>query len=664
MNAARLFTISLLVSLAVASVSAADITVAADGSGNVKSVQAAIDKVPENNAKRFVIAIKPGTYKEQIRIPANKPYISFIGTDAEKTVLTFNLSNKDAGSTSASYSTYIGGHDFYAENITFENSFGQGSQAVAILVEADRAMFNTCRFLGWQDTLYAKNGRQYYKDCYIEGHVDYIFGMATAVFENCHIHSKADGYITAPMRFAAEEPAGFIFHKCRLTSNNTKNGIYLGRPWRDYGRTVFLNTQMDAEIRPEGWHHWEPLREKTAYFAEYGSTGKGANPEARVAWARKLGDADIKVFSVEYFLGGKDGWDPYRGDNFAWQEKTAPDWQLVTWGEVFKQKPLWYQTDEAARIADQLLLYQKDNGGFEKNVDMALMLTKPERDALASKKADISETTIDNRTTYTQVAYLGRVITASSLKSSPPGNLPKYKDAFNKGVDYLLSYQYENGGFPQYFPLKKGYYTHITFNDDAMIGVLRLLRDITTRSEDYKFVDEERRAKAEKAVAKATALILKLQVEINGKKTVWAPQYDEVSLKPAWARKFEPPALSAGESVGIVRFLMQEKQTPEITAAIEAAITWYKANQINGIRWVRTKGESGVVKDKTAPAIWARFYELDTMKPIFIGRDSVIKYDVAQIEAERRNGYAWYVETPLGLIEREYPKWKTPKVKQ
>jgi PelA/Pel-15E family pectate lyase len=664
MNAARIFTIFSLLLLAIGSVNAADITVAADGTGNVKSVQAAVDKVPENNTKRFVIAIKPGTYKEQIRIPANKPFISFIGTDAEKTVLTFNLSNKDAGSTSASYSTYIGGHDFYAENITFENSFGQGSQAVAVLVEADRSVFNKCRFLGWQDTLYAKNGRQYYKDCYIEGHVDYIFGMAAAVFENCHIHSKGDGYITAPMRFAGDEPAGFIFHKCRLTSNNTKNGIYLGRPWRDYGRTVFLNTQMDAEIRPEGWHHWEPQREKTAYFAEYGSTGKGSNPEARVAWTRKLGDADIKVFSVEYFLGGKDGWDPYRGDNFAWQEKTAPDWQLVTWGEVFKQKPLWYQTDEAARIADQLLLYQKDNGGFEKNVDMALMLTKPERDALAAKRSDISETTIDNRTTYTQIAYLGRVITASLLKSSPPANLPKYKDAFNKGIDYLFSYQYENGGFPQYFPLKKGYYTHITFNDDAMIGVLRLLRDVANRTEDYKFVDEERRTKAEKAVVKATALILKLQVEINGKKTVWAPQYDEVSLKPAWARKFEPPALSAGESVGIVRFLMQEKQTPEITAAVEAAIAWFKANQINGIRWVRTKGESAVVKDKSAPAIWARFYELDTMKPIFIGRDSVIKYDVAQIEAERRNGYAWYVETPLGLIEREYPKWKTPKVKQ
>ena len=137
---------------------AADITVAADGSGDVATVEAAIAKVPDNNARRFVIAIKPGIYKEQIRIPASKPYISFIGTDAAKTILTFSISNKEAGSTSAAYSTYIGGHDFYAENITFENSFGVGSQAVAVLVEADRAIFKKCRFLGWQDTLYAKMG--------------------------------------------------------------------------------------------------------------------------------------------------------------------------------------------------------------------------------------------------------------------------------------------------------------------------------------------------------------------------------------------------------------------------------------------------------------------------------------------------------------------------
>lgn len=635
----------------------ADITVAADGSGDARAVQEAIDKVPQNNQHRIVIRIKPGTYVEQIRVPANKPYISFVGESAEKTKITFNLSNKAAGSTSASYSVYIGGHDFYAENITFENSFGTGSQAVAVLVEADRAVFKNSRFLGWQDTLYAKNGRQYYQDCYIEGHVDFIFGQSAAVFDNCTIHSKGDGYIAAPMRFAADEPSGFVFVNSTLTSENTKEGVFLARPWRDYGRTVFLNTKMEAAIRPEGWNHWLPEREKTAYFAEYKSSGGGANTTARVKWSHQLTDAEVKSFLPENFLKGRDGWNPKAAKD-VWLEKTPPDWKLVTWSEVFKQKPLWYQTDEAARIADQVVLFQKENGGWEKNIDMALMLTQKEKADLLAKRADISETTIDNRTSYSQVAFLGKVITASLLKTSPPNNFPKYKEAFNKGVDYLLAAQYENGGFPQFYPLRKGYYTHITFNDDAMIGVLRVLRDIARKDDDYKFVDEQRRAKAEAAVAKAIPLILKLQVMIDGTKTVWAPQYDENTLQPAWARKFEPPCLTAGESVGVVRFLMGEKPTPEITEAIEAAINWYRTNQITGISWQRKNGENAVVKIKDAPPIWARFYEMNTMKPIFIGRDSVIRYDVSEIEAERRNGYAWYVTEPNELLNKDYPKWK------
>ena len=637
---------------------APDITVAADGTGDVKTIQAAIDKVPDNNQKRFVITIKPGVYKEQIKIPANKPLISFIGTDAARTILTFNISNKEAGSTSAAYAAYVGGHDFRAENITFENSFGTGSQAVAVLVEADRVVFKNCRFLGWQDTLYAKNGRQYYKDCYIEGHVDFIFGQAAAIFDNCEIHSKGDGYIAAPMRFAADEPSGFVFYKCRLTSVDTKNGVYLGRPWRDYGRTVYIDTKMDAAIRPEGWNHWLPEREKTAYLAEYNSSGPGANKTARVAWSRQLSDAEAKTFGAESFLKGSDGWNP-EGATDDWLTKTPPDWKTVSWNDALRQKPLWYQTDEAARIADQIVLYQKDNGGWEKNIDMAAMLSKSEKDVLVAKHADISETTIDNRTSYTQVNFLGKIITASLLKPTPPNNFPKYKEAFNKGLDYLFSSQYENGGFPQFFPLKKGYYTHITFNDDAMIGVLELFREIARQKDDFKFVDEDRRGRAEKAVEKAIPLILKLQVVIDGKKTVWVQQYDENSLKPAWARKFEPPCLTAGESVGIVRFLMAEKTTPEIVDAIESAIAWYKKNELVGLRWVRTNGENSVVKDKNAPPVWARFYEIETMKPIFIGRDSIIRYDVSQIEAERRNGYAWYVSSPNDLLEKDYPKWKS-----
>jgi len=630
---------------------AADLTVAADGSGDVRTVGAAIDKVPARNGKRFVIAIKPGIYKEQIRVPANKPHISLIGTDAEKTVLTFSLSNKEAGSTSAAYATYIGGHDFYAENITFENSFGTGSQAVAVLVEADRAIFNKCRFLGWQDTLYAKNGRQYYKDSYIEGHVDFIFGQAAAVFENCHIHSKGDGYIAAPMRFAADERSGFIFDKCRLTSSNTVKGIYLARPWRDYGRTVFINTTMDADIRPEGWHHWEPQREKTAYFAEYGSKGKGANNGARVTWARKLGDADLKVFSVEYFLSGLDGWDPYKADNFAWQEKTPPDFGLVSWNDVLKQTKLWYAVDEATRIANQVLLYQRDNGGWEKNVDMAAMLTQSERTKLIAEKTK-TDTTIDNGATTTQLAYLAKVINAKNIES--------HRTGFLKGLDFLLAMQYENGGFPQYFPLKNDYSRHITYNDNAMINVLKLLRDIAKKKDDYTFVDEERRIRAEKAVEKAIPVLLKTQVVINGKKTIWGAQHDEVTFQAAQARAFEPISLTAGESVGIVKFLMLDgSPSPEVIDAIESAVKWFEANKLTGIRWERKNGESVVVKDKAAPPIWARFYQIETMRPIFIGRNAVIKYDVMQIEPERRNGYAWYVDGARDLLEKDYPKWKT-----
>jgi PelA/Pel-15E family pectate lyase len=635
----------------------ADINVAADGTGDVRTVQAAVDKVPDGNRSRIVIRIKPGIYSEQVRVPVTKPYISFVGTDAGKTVIVFSLSNKQAGSTSASYATYIGGHDFHAENITFENSFGVGSQAVAALVEADRAVFRNCRFLGWQDTLYAKGGRQYYKDCYIEGQVDYIFGQAAAVFDECEIYSKGDGYIAAPMRFAADEPSGFVFYKCKLTSRDTKDGIYLARPWRDYGRTIYIATKMDAQIRPEGWHHWEPQREKTAFFAEYRSTGKGASDSTRVKWAKQLNDSEAKAFSPGNFLRGHDGWDPLR-INDKWTESHEPLQAAVTWTQALKQKPLWYQTDEAARIADQLLVYQKDNGGWDKNVDMAAMMTAAERTAIAAKKADISETTIDNRTTYTQVEYLAKVVTASLLKPSPPANLPRYKEAFNKGFDYLLSYQYENGGFPQYFPLKKGYYTHITFNDDAMIGVLSVLRDVADRGNDYRFVDAERIDRAKQAVTKGVALILKLQVVIDGKKTVWAQQYDEVTLKPAWARKFEPPCLSTSESVGILRLLMDEKATPEIAAAIESGVDWFRANKLTGIRWERKDGQNSVIKDAAAPPLWARFYEIETMKPIFLGRDSVIRYDVSQIEAERRNGYAWYVSSPNELLDREYPRWK------
>jgi pectinesterase len=288
------------------------IVVANDGSGDVKTIQEAIDRVPEYNLRRFVIHIKPGTYKEQIKILQTKPFITFSGENPLTTTLTFNLSAKDAGDTRRSYTAYLGGSDFRAENITFENTYGVGSQAVAAYVNTDRVIFRNCRFLGWQDTLFAHGGRQYYKDCYIEGHVDFIFGNATAIFENCTIHSKAPGYVTAQWRLSDSETNGFVFLNCKLTGKEEAKS-YLGRPWRPYGRVTFIYCWLDAHIRPEGWDNWrDSAREKTARFAEYKSSGPGANVEARVKWSRQLTDDEIQPFMPKVFLKGIDNWNPFK----------------------------------------------------------------------------------------------------------------------------------------------------------------------------------------------------------------------------------------------------------------------------------------------------------------------------------------------------------------
>jgi PelA/Pel-15E family pectate lyase len=332
---------------------------------------------------------------------------------------------------------------------------------------------------------------------------------------------------------------------------------------------------------------------------------------------------------------------------------TAP----IKWSDCLSQKPEWYASDEAARIADNVLLYQRDTGGWPKNIDMAGTLTNEEKAALVKQKQEI-DSTIDNGATYTQLAYLARVFTAQKLE--------RHKEAFLKGVDYLLKAQYDNGGWPQYYPLHKGYYTHITYNDNAMIGVMRLLRDIARKKPAYAFVDEARRVKAEQAVQKGIECILKTQVIVDGKRTVWCAQHDEVTLAPAAARKFELVSLSGYESVGIVRFLMGiEHPEQRVIDAIESAIEWFEKTKIMGIRWVEKPDASKLhgfdrvaVKDPAAGPLWARFYEIGTNRPIFSGRDSHIKYDVSEIEDERRNGYRWYVDEPAELLSKDYPAWR------
>lgn len=297
-----------------------DFIVAQNGSGDFAKVQDAIDAVPDLRANETVIFIKKGIYKEKLILPGTKTNVTFIGEDVNHTILTYddfaskkNRFGENMG-TSGSSSFFIFGDGFTAKNITFENSSGPVGQAVAVRIDGDKVAFENCRFLGFQDTLYphGESSRQYYKNCYIEGTTDFIFGWSVAVFDNCEIFSKKGGsYITAA---STKENAayGFVFINCKLTGDAPENSVYLGRPWRPHAQTVFIDCFMDKHIKKEGWHNWnKPEAEKTTFYAEYQSSGPSANADSRVKWSHQLTKEDLNHYSLEKIL---DGWLPLKTD--------------------------------------------------------------------------------------------------------------------------------------------------------------------------------------------------------------------------------------------------------------------------------------------------------------------------------------------------------------
>ena len=297
-----------------------DYVVAQDGSGDFFTVQEAINAVPDFRKNvRTTILVRRGVYKEKLIVPESKINISLLGQ--EGAVISYddyankqNVFGENKG-TSGSSSCYIYTPDFYAENITFENSSGPVGQAVACFVSADRAYFKNCRFLGFQDTLYTygKGCRQYYEDCYIEGTVDFIFGWSTVVFNRCHINSKGNGYVTAPSTDKGQK-YGYVFYDCKLTADNGVDRVFLSRPWRPYGQAVFIRCELGRHILPVGWDNWgNKENEKTAFYAEYESKGEGANPKARAAFSHQL--KDLKGYEIETVLAGDDGWNPVRNGN-------------------------------------------------------------------------------------------------------------------------------------------------------------------------------------------------------------------------------------------------------------------------------------------------------------------------------------------------------------
>ncbi|MBD5266044.1 MAG: hypothetical protein HDS44_03655 [Bacteroides sp.] len=309
----------LMLLLSIVVVSAAerkyDFVVAQDGSGDFTTVQEAINAVPDfRKANRTTILIKKGDYKEKVIIPECKINLTLVGEDGAKITYDDYASKPnrfgEEKSTSGSASCYIYAPDVIAENLTFENSSGPVGQAVACFVSGDRAIFRNCRFLGCQDTLYTYGypTRQYYEDCYIEGTVDFIFGKATAVFNRCNIHSRGDGYVTAPAT-PEDSKYGYVFHDCKLTGADGVKNVPLSRPWRPYAQAIFINCDLGDHISPAGWNNWgKESNEKTVTYAEYNSKGPGANPSARAPYSHQL--TDPTPYAITTVLAGDDGWNP------------------------------------------------------------------------------------------------------------------------------------------------------------------------------------------------------------------------------------------------------------------------------------------------------------------------------------------------------------------
>lgn len=332
--------------------------------------------------------------------------------------------------------------------------------------------------------------------------------------------------------------------------------------------------------------------------------------------------------------------------------KTGGDW---TFGALLNKKDSEYGSTTAKKVADNIVAFQNSNGGWMKVVD-AVDMTQ----SIKNQSATLLKSTIDNDATITQMRYLAKVYTATGNK--------KYAESFMKGLNYLVDGQYDNGGWAQYFPVATGYFKNITINDNAMANVLELLLDVVQADPGYEFVTKEYADKipeVQKCIDKGIQCILDLQIEVDGVKTAWASQYDEVTLEPTFGRAYEIPSIATQESVRVMQFLMRlEDPSKEVVEAVKAGMAWLDKVKIEGKKMTTITdyslefGSNRVLVDDSKSTIWARFYEIDSaFKPVFSGRDSVVKYSMEDISYERRNKYSWYGSYLKDEVKTQYNEW-------
>lgn len=327
-----------------------------------------------------------------------------------------------------------------------------------------------------------------------------------------------------------------------------------------------------------------------------------------------------------------------------------------SWGYVATQMPDdWYGSEESKKVAENVLLYQRDIGGWPKNLPLHKPLTDPEKAKINDEKG-LNDAILDNSATTTEMKFLARMFNKTKI--------PEYKDSFNRGLKFILDAQYKNGGWPMFYPLRKGYYTHITFNDNAIINIMGMLRDINNNNPLFSSITSpEFLKRSEAAYKKGIDCILKTQIKVNGKPTIWCAQHDEKTFLPAKARTYELPSFSGGESCGIIKFLMEiPDPSRAVINSVQGAVQWLDSHRIKNTRWDFFTNSDGkrdrrIVSDPGAGDLWARFYDLETEQPFVCDREGIKKKNLEEIGYERRTGYSWYTNAPQEVMDL-YSGWK------
>lgn len=662
------------------------ITVSQDGKSDYNSIQEAINSLPADAKEQRIINIKNGTYNEKIFIDKN--FITLKGEDKEKTIITICLArdewrcvgNDDYGTATIN----LKGSDITLENLSFINSYGRdnkkdkeiacandagktkvirpnGHQMALRSFATTRLIVTNCIFRAYGgDTVSPWNtedGMYYFKDCIMEGGVDFYCPRGWAYAEGCTFicHNKEAAIWHDGSKY---ESSKTVLVKCKFTGDE---GYKLGRYHRD-AQFYLINCSFDKnmadadiyqrEANPPNILQWG----KRVYY--YNCKREAGN----YTWFADNLPPDISINDISAFWTYDYKWNPEQKIdkrplvNADFYKATAEVAEAAETGLV-QNKPA------ADPVAENMLLYQRSNGGWPKHfqgdrkVDYKRVLTPEEKMELVSGYASGIDATIDNDATTKEIRYLAKAYKQTKNKN--------YLRAANKGVEYLLNAQYANGGWPQFFPDFSSYRSQITYNDNAMINALDILYDVVHRENGLDIIDEVYAKRSVDAIERGIQCILKTQLKQNGKLTVWCAQYNAKTLQPEMARKFELVSLSGSESVGIVRFLMRiENPSPDIIASVNAAVNWFEKVKITGYKVVfvsapqEKSGRDILLQPDSSGVLWARFYDVDTNEPFFAGRDSQRHKTIAEVENERRIGYAWYGKWPLKLIETEYPEWK------